>query len=180
VPFVDRVHLRYIGCGEYESTAPTVYLWRRPGLPDRVITIPAGTRSDLASTPRLLWWFIPPTGTYEDAAFTHDEGCKELHRAYADRREPDLTSREVDNLFRDILREHDRHAREVGDDTARIRPFTRHCLWVGVRVGAVLKASRRPGWWRDAPSVVGSLAVAVASLAWIVYETDALIHARPF
>ncbi len=176
MPFVDRVHLRYIGCGDYESTAPTVYLWRRPGLPDKVITIPAGTRSDLASTPRIAWFFIPPTGTYEDGAFVHDEGCKELHRAYADRRPPEMSSRDVDNLFRDILREADRHACEVGDDKARIRPFTRHCLWVGVRVGAVLKASRRPGWWRDAPSVIGSLAVAVAVLLAAVYGLDQLAH----
>ena len=37
-----------------------------------VITVPAGTTSDGASTPREIWSFIPPFGTYWMAAFLHD------------------------------------------------------------------------------------------------------------
>jgi hypothetical protein len=39
---------------------------------DEVITVPAGATSDGASTPREIWDFIPPFGTYWKAAFLHD------------------------------------------------------------------------------------------------------------
>jgi hypothetical protein len=175
VPFVDRVHLRYVGCGEYESLSPTVYLWR-DGPVERVVTISAGTRSDLASTPRLMWWFIPPTGTYEDAAFVHDEGCRECRRAYDAGRAPAMSPRDVDRLFRDILRESDRHARAVGDDAARIRPFTRHLLWVGVRWGARFNRARSAGWWRDAWVVVPTSAVLFVAVCAAVWGADRLVH----
>jgi hypothetical protein len=53
---------------------------------DTVIRIPAGTVTDLASVPRLLWAIFPPHGRYAKAAIVHDYlyeqgiGCK----AYAD------------------------------------------------------------------------------------------------
>ena len=37
-----------------------------------VIIVPAGTTSDGASTPRLIWREIPPFGTYWMAAYLHD------------------------------------------------------------------------------------------------------------
>jgi hypothetical protein len=37
-----------------------------------VITVPVGATSDGASTPREIWAFIPPFGTYWMAAFLHD------------------------------------------------------------------------------------------------------------
>ena len=36
------------------------------------IVVPIGTTSDGASTPREIWSFIPPFGTYWMAAFLHD------------------------------------------------------------------------------------------------------------
>jgi Protein of unknown function (DUF1353) len=38
----------------------------------RVVTVPVGATSDGASTPREIWSFIPPFGTYWMAAFLHD------------------------------------------------------------------------------------------------------------
>lgn len=38
----------------------------------QVITVPVGATSDGASTPREIWSFIPPFGTYWMAAFLHD------------------------------------------------------------------------------------------------------------
>lgn len=38
----------------------------------RVIVVPVGATSDGASTPREIWSFIPPFGTYWMAAFLHD------------------------------------------------------------------------------------------------------------
>ena len=37
-----------------------------------IITVPAGTTSDGASTPRILWPTLPPGGKYWRAAFLHD------------------------------------------------------------------------------------------------------------
>jgi len=37
-----------------------------------IITVPVGATSDGASTPREIWSFIPPFGTYWMAAFLHD------------------------------------------------------------------------------------------------------------
>jgi hypothetical protein len=37
-----------------------------------VITVPAGTVTDLASTPRILWSVLPPFGEYTKAAIVHD------------------------------------------------------------------------------------------------------------
>jgi hypothetical protein len=167
VPFVDRVHLHYAGRGYYDSEAPTVYVWRRPS-GDKVITIPAGTRSDLASTPRLAWFLIPPTGAYEDAAFVHDDGCVELRRAYDEGRAPAMTSRDVDALFLDILEEADRYACLVDDPEGRIPAWKRRLLWAGVRWGALLNPARRAGWWRDSPAVA-AITVPVLGVAFAVW-----------
>ena len=172
MPFTDRVHLRYVGRGQYESTAPTVYVTRD----GRVVTIPAGTRSDLASTPRLMWFAIPPTGAYEDAAFVHDEGCQELRRAYDEGRPPAMSSREVDALFREILCEADQHARIHGDPEGRIPPLRRQALWTGVRLGALANPARRAGWWRDAPAVLIPTALTAAAVAAVVYGADRVAH----
>ena len=37
-----------------------------------VITVPAGTVTDLASVPRVLWTIFPPHGRYAKAAIVHD------------------------------------------------------------------------------------------------------------
>jgi hypothetical protein len=36
------------------------------------ITAPPGYITDLASTPRCIWWIFPPFGTYTGAAVIHD------------------------------------------------------------------------------------------------------------
>lgn len=36
------------------------------------ITVPKGFRTDLASTPRILWAILPPFGKYNTAAIVHD------------------------------------------------------------------------------------------------------------
>jgi hypothetical protein len=39
---------------------------------ERVIRVPAGTVTDLASVPRVLWAIFPPHGKYAKAAIVHD------------------------------------------------------------------------------------------------------------
>lgn len=171
MPFTDRVNLRYLRRGQYESNTPTVYVWG-----DRVLTIPAGTRSDLASTPRIFWFFIPPTGAYEDGAFVHDEGCKELRRAYDEKRAPAMSSRDVDRLFRDILCEADAHAFQVDDPEGRIPAWKRWLLWSGVRWGALANPARRAGWWRDAPAVLAISAAVLAVTGLVLWGADTAGH----
>jgi len=38
----------------------------------RNVVVPQGSQSNLASIPKLLWWWFPPTGRYDKAAFVHD------------------------------------------------------------------------------------------------------------
>ena len=39
---------------------------------DDKIIVPTGFVTDLASTPRLLWWLVPPFGKYGKATVLHD------------------------------------------------------------------------------------------------------------
>jgi hypothetical protein len=56
------------------------------------IVVPAGTTTDFASVPRVLWNIIPPVGAYDPAAVVHDyayqtgrlPGLGRLSRAEAD------------------------------------------------------------------------------------------------
>ena len=171
MPFTDEPRLRYVGMGWYESLGPTVHV-----SPKWITTIPTGTRSDLASTPRIFWNILPPTGAYEQAAFVHDEGCVELRRAYDEGRPPRLTSREVDAQFVFILCEADQHACKVGDKAGRIPWWKRHILWTGVRLGALTNPARRAGWWRDAPAVLTTTALLLTALLAVVFGLDRLAH----
>lgn len=47
-----------------------------------VISIPAGYTTDFASTPRWLWWWLPPHGKYERAAVVHDWLCTNQGRVW--------------------------------------------------------------------------------------------------
>lgn len=39
---------------------------------NKIVTVPRGFRSDLASVPRLFWSIYPPFGKYGEAAIVHD------------------------------------------------------------------------------------------------------------
>ncbi len=53
----------------------------------QVITVPAGTITDLASVPRVLWAIFPPHGRYAKAAIVHDYLYEQAigSKAFADR-----------------------------------------------------------------------------------------------
>jgi len=46
----------------------------------RLITVPAGYRTDFASIPRLVWPLLPPVGRGGKAAIIHDWLCDEHTR----------------------------------------------------------------------------------------------------
>lgn len=55
--------------GVFELTTPMRYLWQRK---ECVIEIPAGTRTDFASIPRMARPLIPVNGAHRLAAILHD------------------------------------------------------------------------------------------------------------
>jgi hypothetical protein len=45
-----------------------------------VYEVKKGFKTDFASVPRFLWWFIPPIGKYSVAALIHDDLYKPYNR----------------------------------------------------------------------------------------------------
>lgn len=156
MPFAAPPKLSYIGLGQYELTEDFLYLGR-----DQYITVPAGFVTDLATSPRVFWALIPPQGSYEAAAVLHDYLCVRLRKHWLyPRTEPasPVSARDADGLFRRVMRE-----QGVGF-------LTRWAMWAGVRWGALFNKSRRAGWWRDAPDVLG-ISVIVLTAALFVTAT---------
>ena len=57
-------HLLYprvepLGANRYRLVEPYTYAWSKSGEQYR-LTVPAGFENDLASVPRILWWYISP------------------------------------------------------------------------------------------------------------------------
>jgi hypothetical protein len=58
-----------------------------------IITVPVGFETDLASIPRILWWLLPPHGTYGKAGVMHDYLYRKGLR----------TRKEADDLFYEAM-----------------------------------------------------------------------------
>lgn len=68
--FLTELDARHIGSRRKKLLADLVYEDAR----GRRWVVPAGSESDGASVPRLLWWLYPPFGeSYEPATWLHDE-----------------------------------------------------------------------------------------------------------
>lgn len=99
--------------------------------------VPAGYVTDFASVPRLVWALVPRFGAYTAATVLHDWLITDALPAAR------ITSRAVDRLFREAMR-------ELGVSFPR-----RWLMWAGVRWGAVANSSRRGWpWLRDLPAVL--------------------------
>lgn len=69
--FTTPADLRMLDDYRWQVLAPfEYYVGSYPS--DTVICVPAGTVTDLATVPRLLWAFFPPHGRYAKAAIIHD------------------------------------------------------------------------------------------------------------
>jgi len=62
---------------------------------ERIITVKRGTKTDIATIPRLFWIFFPPIGNYTKAAIVHDY----LYRTPSER----VTRKEADEIFLEAL-----------------------------------------------------------------------------
>lgn len=85
------------------------------------VCVEAGFQTDYASTPRLLWQVLPPTGRYTKAAVIHD--WLYTHQG--------VTRAEADAVFYEAM-EH------LG-----VHWLTRRVMWAGVRLGGWVPWRRR-------------------------------------
>lgn len=117
-------------------------------------TVPAGSRTDFASVPRVLAWLVPKLGRFARPAILHDYLWRVAVPAER------LTYREADAVLRQALRLCD-------------VPFVLRWLsWTGTRWAALLTRPRsRAGWWPDA----GLVLLCSALAAPIVVPPAALI-----
>jgi len=72
VPFGSRLVVTDDGPQNWRLTEPLVYHWAPKGFDTTTFCVPADFDTDFASSPRLLWWLVPPTGVYTRAAVLHD------------------------------------------------------------------------------------------------------------
>src|SRR5690349_15758103 len=71
-PFITRVSVEQIDGQHWRLLKPLRYC---PAQHDDVfddITVPAGFVTDFASTPRIVWAFMPKSGEWDSAAALHD------------------------------------------------------------------------------------------------------------
>lgn len=154
----DPPQLDYTYLGKYLLTADF-----KPQVGGRTFLIPAGSVTDLASTPKFLWNLLPPSGIYEAAAVAHDYWCAEGIA------KGELTSHQADGYFRDMMGE------------AGVGFCTRWVMWAAVRAAAPRNVKRRPsGIVGDLPLVIpiflAVLAVASPFIAAFVLGAIQLVH----
>ena len=124
----------------WEVLEPLTYRGRRD-----TFVVPAGFCTDFASVPRVVVWLFPRFGRYTLAAVLHDWLTDVGIAAGA------ISARDADGVFRRVMR-------ELG-----VPPVRRWLMWCGVRWAALVNPVRRPGWWLDAPRLLG-LSVLAAPL----------------
>lgn len=90
MPFTTRLAIEEQDAFQWRLIQPLIY----EGEFD-TFTVPAGTWTDLASIPRILWIVLPPIGAHNKAAVLHD-------RLY--RTQP-VSRKDADGIFRRILKE---------------------------------------------------------------------------
>jgi hypothetical protein len=146
--------------GLYVTTADVIYQGNQD-----TFTIPSGFQTDLASVPQFMTWLVPVAGVQDRAALLHDFLCEVLG-GHQPRPDPCPSPSDVDGIFRRVLG-------ELGVPAIR-----RYLFWAGVRWGALFSRHRRPGWWSDAPSVLGIslLALPVVLPASIVVGGGLLLY----
>ena len=117
MPFTSDLVVREIDTNLWEVVEDLSYAGNR-----KPITVPWGTKTDFASVPKLLRWFIPKHGKYNKSAVLHDWLCDEAAEGRFNRAD-------ADGIFR-------RSMRELGVGYLR-----RRLMWVGVRWGGRLRGA---------------------------------------
>lgn len=106
-------------------------------------TVPVGTRTDFASVPRPLVWFLPRYGRYTKAAILHDYLWRNLAATGK------MSWVDADGIFRRAMQE-----LEV--------PFIRRwMMWAAVRWAALVRKSGKKKWFLEAWKVLIFSAIAI-------------------
>lgn len=100
----------------------------------RALAVPKGFVCDLASVPRLLWWWMPPDGIYRAAVVIHDwdYSVQRVKRSVADW-----------TMFCVML--HVIRSRSETRWRKCLRLVTATTMWLGVRVGGWVAWNRTKG-----------------------------------
>lgn len=153
MPFTTPLIVKRIDPVMWELQQPLSYVGTRDKW-----TVPQGYRTDFASVPWFVQWFVARTGAWTLAAVLHDwlitNGI------------PDgiITSRDTDGVFRRVLRE---------EGTGPIR---RWFMWAGVRLAAPLNKGRRPsGIAKDLPRITLMLAALVGLVYGVLWALSRLV-----
>jgi hypothetical protein len=86
---MDGQHWKLLSPLVYESSGPL-----------GEVIVPAGFLTDFASTPRIIWMFMPKSGEYDAAAVVHDF----LYRIGGKLSGKTYTKADADNLFNEALK----------------------------------------------------------------------------
>lgn len=121
--------------------------------------VPRGYRTDFASVPWFVQWFVARTGAWTLAAVLHDWLITDgIPRGL-------ISSRDTDGVFRRVMRE-----QGVG-------PVRRWLMWCGVRLAAPLNRGRRPSQiLLDAPALLGLVLVTLAGTTLFLGALRALLN----
>lgn len=71
--FLTKLWLEHVDGRQWIVCAPLRY---QSDLLRGIVVVPAGTETDLASTPRPTWGILPSSGKYNPAAVLHDAGYR--------------------------------------------------------------------------------------------------------
>jgi hypothetical protein len=71
VPLFAKSHQPVISNGHQYYALRNAISFRR--LDGTLLTAPAGMPTDLASTPKVVWWTMPPDGAWSEGATIHDD-----------------------------------------------------------------------------------------------------------
>ncbi len=100
--FLDKLWLEDVNGRDWIVAAPFRYHCDLPECRG-VLTVPAGTRTNLASIPRIVWTVLPASGKWNPAAVLHDAGYNgQLVTEHGERIH--LVKPICDKLFLDAMR----------------------------------------------------------------------------
>lgn len=97
----------------------------------RTITVPAGYLSDGASSPRVVWWLVPPMGRYGQAAVVHDYLCEYLMINDRGVMVP-ITRKEADKIFLEAMK------------VLGVPAIVRYTMYYGVTAHRVMNGITKP------------------------------------
>jgi hypothetical protein len=146
---IDTIHLRQVAANRFELL--TAFRYRRANEAGEPIVVDAGTRTDLASVPTFLWWFVASHGRYTLPAVLHD--------SLVAKAETFESRAEADWIFLEALAD-----RGIGW-------WRRRIMWSAVTYGTLWKYRRALLVLMAAQIILGSAAVYWFSWhgAWIAW-----------